>query len=240
MKNVCWCLLWLVASQVQAQIQDVLRYEQEVRADYELAKTEFLEGQYERFTQFYESKVLNKRPVILEGYKMAGLSYQALAVGHADSLYLSEKAQQVLQEAIRHYGQGMINEYWDTFEVGVSDPNPVYDIVEKQPAFPGGIQAFYDEIAAEVQYPQQAWDEGIEGNVFVQFIVNKDGSIDAVQVVKGIGAGCDAEVVRVMKQAPDFMPGIQRGEPVYVRMMFPVIFKIPRKELKRRKKAARG
>ena len=77
-----------------------------------------------------------------------------------------------------------------------------------------------------MRYPINARRQGIEGKVFVQFVVEKDGSLSQVQALKGIGAGCDEEAVRVVQSAPAFKPGIQRGKPVRVRMELPVVFKL--------------
>jgi protein TonB len=67
---------------------------------------------------------------------------------------------------------------------------------------------------------------GIEGKVFVEFIVDKDGSITEVTVMKGIGSGCDEEAIRVIKAAPKWNPGKQRGQPVKVKLIVPITFKL--------------
>ena len=66
----------------------------------------------------------------------------------------------------------------------------------------------------------------IEGKVYVQFVVDKDGTLTDVKALKGIGAGCDEEAVRVIQEAPKWKPGKQRGRPVKVRMVLPIIFKL--------------
>jgi protein TonB len=66
----------------------------------------------------------------------------------------------------------------------------------------------------------------VEGRVFLQFVVNKDGSLTDIKVVKGIGAGCDEEAIRVLKSAPRWSPGKQRGVPVRQRMVLPLTFKL--------------
>jgi protein TonB len=102
----------------------------------------------------------------------------------------------------------------------------VFTIVEDQPEPIGGMQAFYQYVQKNLKYPAQARRMGIEGKVFVQFVVDKDGSITEVQSVKGIGAGCDEEAVRVLKGAPKWKPGKQRGRSVKVRMILPITFKL--------------
>lgn len=102
----------------------------------------------------------------------------------------------------------------------------IFTIVEDQPEFPGGMQAFYNFVGKKMKYPSQARRMGIEGRVYVEFIVDKDGSVTNVRSVKGIGAGCDEEAVRVMKTVPKFKPGKQRGRPVKVKMVMPIYFKL--------------
>lgn len=101
-----------------------------------------------------------------------------------------------------------------------------FSIVE-QPALPnGGWSAFYKYLGENINYPAQARRTGTEGKVFVQFIVNRDGSLVDVAVIKGIGMGCDEEAVRVVKKAPPFSPGKQRGKPVRQKMVATVVFKL--------------
>lgn len=102
----------------------------------------------------------------------------------------------------------------------------VFTIVEQKPEPNGGFAAFYAYVGDNLKYPSQAARLGIEGKVFVQFIVEKDGSLTDIQVVKGIGAGCDEEAVRVIKNSPRWNPGKQRGVPVRVKMIFPIVFKL--------------
>ena len=102
----------------------------------------------------------------------------------------------------------------------------VFTVVEEQPEFKGGMDAFYRYVASEMRYPLPARQQGIEGRVFVRFVVDKDGSLSDVQAIKGIGAGCDREAVRVVQNASSFSPGKQRGKPVRVRMVLPITFQL--------------
>ena len=97
----------------------------------------------------------------------------------------------------------------------------VYVIVEDMPELVGGMAA----IQGKVTYPESAVEEGVEGRVFVQFVVNEDGTTGNVVVQKGIGAGLDEEAVRVVSEAK-FTPGMQDGEAVKVRMVIPITFKL--------------
>lgn len=102
----------------------------------------------------------------------------------------------------------------------------IFQVVEDQPEPIGGMEAFYKYVSKNLDYPAQARRMGIEGRVFVQFVVDKDGSITDVVAIRGIGAGCDEEAVRVIKEAPKWKPGKQRGRAVKVRMVLPITFKL--------------
>jgi TonB family protein len=102
----------------------------------------------------------------------------------------------------------------------------VFIIVDEMPQFQGGDSALVDYIAHNVHYPQAEKAQGIQGKVFVGFIVEKDGSISNVEVKRGIGEGCDAEAVRVVENMPNWIPGKQKGEPVRVSFMLPINYKI--------------
>jgi protein TonB len=101
----------------------------------------------------------------------------------------------------------------------------IFVIVEDQPNPEGGMSAFYGYVADNLRYPSVARRMGVQGKVFVQFVIEKDGSITQVQVVKGIGAGCDEEAARVVAQCSiPWSPGKQRGKPVRTRMIIPIHF----------------
>ena len=106
------------------------------------------------------------------------------------------------------------------------DKNGIYQIVEEMPQFPGGEQAMLDYVSKNIVYPQEAMEKGIAGRVFVSFVVEKDGSVNEVKVVRGIGGGCDEESVRVIKAMPKWKPGKMKGEPVRVSYMMPITFKL--------------
>jgi protein TonB len=90
------------------------------------------------------------------------------------------------------------------------------------------MNAFYKYVARKMEgkYPAQARRMGIDGKVFVQFVVNRDGSIQDVSVVKGIGGGCDELAAKVIQESPAWNPGKQRGNAVRQRMMIQITFKL--------------
>ena len=102
----------------------------------------------------------------------------------------------------------------------------VFEKVEDMPEFPGGEQAMMDFVGKNVQYPKEAMEKEISGRVLVGFIVEKDGSVNEVKIVRGIGGGCDEEAVRVVKVMPKWKPGKEKGKPVRVSYMMPIFFKL--------------
>ena len=102
----------------------------------------------------------------------------------------------------------------------------IFTIVENQPEPPGGMQGFLKYVGEEMEYPKTAKRMGIQGRVFVQFIVDQNGNLTDVKAIKGIGGGCDEEAERVIREAPKWTPGKQRGRPVKVKMVLPVTFKL--------------
>jgi protein TonB len=111
-------------------------------------------------------------------------------------------------------------------EVVVEDDNQVYTFVEQNAEFPGGTEAMYKFINKNVKYPAQARRMGTEGKVFVGFVINKDGSIVDVAIVKGISAECDKEAMRVIQMMPPWKAGKQNGKAVRVKFILPINFKL--------------
>jgi len=100
----------------------------------------------------------------------------------------------------------------------------VFLIVEEPPTFPGGEAALYKWLGENLKYPEEAKELGIQGRVFVAFVVEPDGSTSNVVVKRGIGGGCDEEAVRIVKAMPKWAPGKQRGQPVRVQFNLPIKF----------------
>lgn len=98
--------------------------------------------------------------------------------------------------------------------------------VEHQPSPTGGMQSFYKYLSNNLKYPKQAVRAGVEGKVYVQFVVNTDGSLTDLKVLKGISPACDKEALRVLANAPKWNPGKQRGRPVRVQMNMPIVFSL--------------
>ena len=109
-------------------------------------------------------------------------------------------------------------------EEEVAAEEEVFLVVEDDPEFPGGLDALSLFIANNIKYPQLAKENNIEGRVYVTFVVEKDGSVGQVKVLRDIGGGCGQEAVRVVKSMPKWKPGKQRGKPVRTQFNLPVSF----------------
>ena len=113
----------------------------------------------------------------------------------------------------------------EVVEEEVVDPE-IFQIVEEMPSFPGGEAELMKYVGSHIKYPQIARETGIQGRVFVGFVVEPDGSISNVKLLRGIGGGCDEEAMRVIKSLPKWKPGKQRGKAVRVSYQIPVFFKL--------------
>ncbi len=102
----------------------------------------------------------------------------------------------------------------------------IFMVVEQMPEFPGGQRALFKYISENINYPPIAKENGIQGKVFIQFVVGKTGTITNVNVLRGVDPSLDKEAVRVVKSMPKWKPGKQRGKPVFVRYQVPINFKL--------------
>jgi protein TonB len=100
----------------------------------------------------------------------------------------------------------------------------IFTVVEESPSFPGGDEKLYEFLQKNMKYPQMARESGIQGIVYVTFVVEPDGSISNVRVLRDIGGGCGEESIRVVKAMPRWTPGKQRGKAVRVLFNLPVKF----------------
>ena len=102
----------------------------------------------------------------------------------------------------------------------------IFDVVETQPNPPGGMSGWNKYLSDNLKYPTQARRMGVEGSVILVFVINTDGTIQDVEVLRGIGGGCDEEAIKIVKNAPKWEPGKQRGRAVRTRMRLPIKFKL--------------
>lgn len=117
---------------------------------------------------------------------------------------------------------------------GISNPtsadsgttNEVFDVVETKPNPAGGMAGWNKYLSENLRYPEAAQEKGIEGTVIVAFVVNTDGAVSDIEILRGIGGGCDEEVYRIVKGSPNWTPGMAGGKPVRSRMRLPLRFKL--------------
>jgi protein TonB len=115
----------------------------------------------------------------------------------------------------------------------IAEPEPpkveetkVFDVVEEMPQFPGGQAALLEYLAKNIKYPVVAEENGVQGRVIVTFVVERDGSITDVRVVKSVDPSLDKEAARVVKSMPKWQPGKQNGSAVRVKYTVPVTFRL--------------
>jgi periplasmic protein TonB len=114
----------------------------------------------------------------------------------------------------------------DPVKETIIEETNVFSYVEEMPSFPGGTDELLTLISKNIVYPEIARRAGVEGKVILGFVVERDGSITGINVIKGIGAGCDEEAIRVLKLVGNWLPGKQNGKAVRVSMIIPFVFKL--------------
>ena len=102
----------------------------------------------------------------------------------------------------------------------------VFDVVEQMPEYPGGIQALFEYLSQNVKYPADAEKQKVEGRVIATFVVETDGTINNVEVVKPVFPSLDAEAIRVLSGMPKWTPGKQSGKEVRVKYTVPINFNL--------------
>ena len=113
-----------------------------------------------------------------------------------------------------------------TYEIKEDSPQDVFDVVEKMPEFPGGVQELLGFLSKTIKYPAEAEKAGTQGRVIATFVVKKDGSISDARVVKSVDPLLDAEALRVINAMPAWIPGTQNGKPVNVKYTVPISFRL--------------
>lgn len=102
----------------------------------------------------------------------------------------------------------------------------IWTVVEVPPQFPGGADALYPHVREFLKYPEKAIEQGVQGIVHLTFVVETDGTLSDIKVLRGIGAGCDEEALRIVRGMPKWKPGTQRGKAVRVQYNLPIRFKL--------------
>jgi len=120
---------------------------------------------------------------------------------------------------------GFANKTTNHNGVNANTDKILFRVIEELPEFPGGATEFMKWLTRNLRYPTSAEEKKIEGKVIVSFIVNKNGSISDIKIIKSLDPDCDSEVLRVMKKMPKWKPGTEKGRPVRSEYVIPIIFK---------------
>jgi protein TonB len=106
----------------------------------------------------------------------------------------------------------------------VSEKSGVYRTVDEMPAYPGGKDALRNFISQNVKYPDKAKKQGVQGKVFVSFVINKKGEVRNAKIERGVSPEIDKEAIRVIKSMPKWTPGKEKGKPAKVQFTVPINF----------------
>ena len=107
-----------------------------------------------------------------------------------------------------------------------ANDDEIFSIVENEPEYPGGDEALYKFISKNIVYPKSAREKGIQGTVLVEFVVEKDGKLSNIKVIRSADPALDAEAVRVISKMPKWKPGTQRGKKVRSTFRLPINFQL--------------
>lgn len=135
-----------------------------------------------------------------------------------------EEVKDVQVATVTQEGSKDVIDVPDNPVVGDPDDGKVFTVVEEMPTFPGGDEKLFEYIQKNIKYPAIARENGISGRVYLTFVVDKEGRIKDVRLLRGIGGGCDEEAMRVVRSMPDWKPGRQNGRSVQVQYNLPVNF----------------
>ncbi|MFM9027861.1 MAG: TonB family protein, partial [Bacteroidota bacterium] len=160
---------------------------------------------------FYNSGVVGR----YNGAKQAGFSVLCLK---------QEEVKETQVSTVTQEGSKDIIDVPDDPVVVDPDEGKIFTVVEEMPTFPGGEAELFKYLQKNIKFPPIARENGIQGRVFVTFVVDKDGKVKDAKVLRGIGGGCDEEALRVVRSMPDWKAGKQNGRAVSVQYNLPINF----------------
>ena len=176
---------------------------------------------YGHITNNFQSINIKKRIVMMNAKKSRFGAWKVLAVLPVAALLMA-----VGSKPAENQGGGRTQGYTPTEELVAVDDTTVFNIVEVAPEFPGGMDALYKYLSENLHYPEQAMENGIQGRVYIRFVIEIDGRVTNAKVVRGIGGGCDEEALRVVNAMPKWTPGKQHDKAVRVWYNLPINFKL--------------
>ena len=139
----------------------------------------------------------------------------------------------ISSESAEHdYGDRVVIYHEQKEYSGIVGNDGIFQVVENQPEFPGGMAELMKYLKKNLRYPQICKEQGVQGRVIVQFVVNPDSTLSDFNVIKSVNPHLDKEALRVVSSMPKWKPGEQRGKPVSVRFTLPVTFRLPEDTVK--------
>ncbi len=180
----------------------------------------FKQGKWQQVVAMFDSIVSNNYFTNNQLYYAVSKSLESLSLETPEP----SKKDSLLNASHEIY-EASVSEWGDQVMEGGIDLK-VYAIAETSPEPLGGMKEFKTYLQSNLRYPSTAIKEEIEGKVFLQFVINKDGSLDAIKIIKSLCQACDQEAIRLIKEGPLWKPGYQKGQPVFVQMVMPIAFNL--------------
>jgi TonB family protein len=147
-------------------------------------------------------------------------------IGNDSYLPIAKKMLQLQASFVRINDYPLLGKFIKPYKTNSerANKNQDFTIIKLKPSFPDGIENLGWFIGQFIKYPEEAEKNNISGVVKVNFLVNRDGHLSDFTILEGLGYGCDEEAIRVLKLTPDWLPGLQRGNPVPVKITLPIAF----------------
>lgn len=188
-----------------------------------LLKRRFIMMNKKKTTQFARIKLLVAIPLAISMMLVMSFSHEVLAQ-NTDKSVQKQATKERLVTAPDPTAPPPPPKKIEIIEDPQDEKAPIFTVVEEMPKYPGGKDAMYKFMSENIKYPETAQKEGISGTVFVTFVVEKDGRVNDVKLLRGVDASLDKEAMRVIKMMPNWKPGKQSGKAVRVQYNLPVKF----------------
>lgn len=216
---------YAVDAKILKQSKDVSNYQQ-------LLLNQVFQVEFNLISNHFNQTFLKNRFIMMtkkENKKWSRLFLMALlSVSFASPVFVSctmdSAKEEVVDEPLEVVKEPIKPNTPEKVEREAEAKEEVFQVVETMPIFPGGEKAMYTYIGQNVKYPEKAKQEGIQGRVFISFVVEKDGSISGVELLRGVSDELDNEALRVIKGMPKWTPGEQKGKAVRVQYRMPIKF----------------
>lgn len=188
-----------------------------------LLKRRFIMMNKKKTTQFARIKLLFAVPLAISMMLVMSFSHEVLAQ-NTDKSVQKQATEERLVTAPDPTAPPPPPKKIEIIEDPQDEKNPIFTVVEEMPEYPGGKNAMYKFMGENIKYPENAKEEGISGTVFITFVVEKDGRVNDVKLLRGVDESLDKEAMRVIKMMPNWKPGKQSGKTVRVQYNLPVKF----------------